>query len=313
MAEDVSSPPDKKLLVTLSEKGGSGVSLSTALEEAGEFPPYVVKMARIGQETGTLEAVMSSLSDYYDKENTLARTIKNAVTYPMVMVFMLVAVLFIILTRVMPVFEGVYRQLGTEISPVTQTAVAIGSLITGVALGALILLGGIGFILFLFSRKTGNMKFAEGALRMLKEKSAVSEILSRRRVAAILSATLESGLDGEKALDMCGDMINHKKTHEKILQGKMHYDNGASLYEALKKAEVFSGLDIQMIKVGSRSGNLDKVFKELSLKFEAEVDEAVDKAIGRFEPTLIVVLAVMVGLILLAVMMPLAGIMASIG
>lgn len=313
IAEDAVTVKEKEMLLRMSEEVGAGYSFATSLEKTGEFPLYVIKMSNIGQETGTLEVTMKSLAEYYEKEDSLARTLKNAITYPIIMVFMLVAVLFVILTKVMPVFEDVYAQLGAELSPITITAVHVGSIVSGVVLVAIFLLGVAALMTLIFSRKSGNLKFAEGVISFIKEKSLIADSMAKRRFAAILSTTIKSGLDTDKAIDMSADLIVQKKINRKIARVKEQLDKGATLYEALKTGNIFSGLDMQMIKVGSRAGKLDTVFNELSVKYETEVDQAIDSMIGKFEPTMVVILAVVVGLILLAVMMPLVGIMAAIG
>ena len=313
IAEDAVTEKEKEMLLKMSEEVGAGHSFALALEKTGEFPAYVVKMANVGQETGTLEFTMKSLADYYEKEHSLAQTLKNAITYPVIMVFMLVAVLFVILTKVMPIFEDVYAQLGAELSPVTMAAVQAGSIVSGIILAAIILLGAIALVTLIFSKKSGNLKFAEGIISFIKEKSLIADSMAKRRFAAILATTIKSGLDTDQAIDMAADLIVQKKINRKIIKVKDELEKGVTLYAALKTGNMFSGLDMQMIKVGSRSGKLDAVFKELSAKYEAEVDSAIDNMIGRFEPTMVVILAVIVGLILLAVMMPLVGIMAAIG
>lgn len=313
IAEDAPSNREKEMLLGMAEAVGHGSPLAAALEKTGEFPDYVVKMANVGQETGTLELVMQSLSEYYEKENSLAQTIKNAVTYPIIMIFMLVSVLFVLLTKVMPIFEQVYKQLGAELSPVTKTAVQVGSVLSGIILGVIILLGIIALVTLVFSRKSGHMKFAEGLLAFIKEKSRIADTLAKRRFAAILATTIKTGLDTEKAMEMATDLIVQQKTNMKIRKIKQELTKGVSLYEAMKAGQIFSGLDLQMIKVGSRSGKLDIIFRELAIKYEGEVDQTIENMIGRFEPTMVVILAVVVGLILLAVMMPLVGIMAGIG
>lgn len=72
----------------------------------------MIRMAKLGQETGTLDQMMKSLSDYYEKEDRLIKTLKNAVRYPAMMILMLLVVLFVLFVKVMPIFSKVYEQLG---------------------------------------------------------------------------------------------------------------------------------------------------------------------------------------------------------
>lgn len=116
MAEDAADEEEKKILLHMSEEVELGSPFSVVLEQVGSYPSYVIRMAKLGEETGTLDQMMASLSEYYEKEYILMKSIKNAVTYPVIMIFMLLVVLFVLFTKVMPIFESVYEQLGARLS-----------------------------------------------------------------------------------------------------------------------------------------------------------------------------------------------------
>ncbi|MBE6033106.1 MAG: type II secretion system F family protein [Clostridiales bacterium] len=313
LAEDAEGQSEKNMLLQMSEDVESGISLAAAMRKTALFPEYLTEMAQVGQETGTLETVMKSLAQYYEKEHLLAQTIKNAVTYPLIMVSMLMIVLFVLLTKVMPIFEEVYNQLGAQLSPITKNAVQIGTILSGAAIFAIILFVFISIGVVISSKKGYKVMWAEKLLENLKERSSVAITLSKRRITAVLAIAIKSGIDMEAGMDMAIKLISQKEIRNKLLEGKEKMELGGSMYDALKETQIFTGMDMQMIKVGNRSGKSDSVFEELSKKYEDEVDTAIDNLIMRFEPTMVVVLAVIVGLILLSVMMPLVGIMASIG
>ena len=108
----------------------------------------VVRMAKLGQQSGTLDQMMESLADYYEKEYYMMKNIRNAITYPVMMVGMLLIVLFVLFTRVMPVFEQVYAQLGVQMSPLSQAASRLGGILSGAALVVFVLLAvAVGLIL----------------------------------------------------------------------------------------------------------------------------------------------------------------------
>mgnify|MGYP000591588602 CR=1 FL=1 len=114
MAEDAASQGEKDMLLYMAEGVELGDPFFKVMEDTGVFPAYVVRMAKLGQQTGTMDQMMKSLSDYYEKEYRLLRAIKNAVTYPVMMVVMLLVVLFVLFSKVMPVFNKVYEQLGAD-------------------------------------------------------------------------------------------------------------------------------------------------------------------------------------------------------
>ncbi|WP_312647968.1 type II secretion system F family protein [Aminipila sp.] len=313
LAEDADNQTGKNMLLKMSEDVELGASLAVAIRKTGLFPEYLIEMAQIGQETGTLDTVMRSLAQYYEKESILAQTIKNAVTYPLIMVSMLMVVLFVLLTKVMPIFEEVYEQLGAQLSPITKHAVQIGTILSGTAIGAILLLVVISAGIVISSKRGHKMLWAEHLLESVKEKSSIAITLAKRRITAVLAISIKSGLEIDAGMEMAIKLISQKKIQEKLQDCKKQMELGTPLYDALKGTGIFKGMDMQMIKVGSRSGKSDVVFDELSKKYEGEVDLVIDSLIARFEPTMVVVLAIIVGLILLSVMMPLVGIMASIG
>lgn len=313
LAEDASTEQEKLMLINMAKRIEAGVPFAVTLQETEQFPIYIVKMAEVGEATGTLEGIMRSLADYYEKENMLAKLIKNAITYPMIMIVMLLLVLFVLLTKVMPIFESVYQQLGAQLSPITKSAMQIGSVLSGVLL-LISLIFAIFIAAALFFKKKGhNLKWTEQILNHIKGRSKIAYLLSKRRLSAILAISIQSGLSVEKGIEMAQDIVREKKIQEMMKECKNEIEKGELLYDALKTAELFGGIDLQMIKVGSQSGKLDQALFKMSQKYEDEVDTAVENMIARFEPTMVAVLGLTVGMILLAVMMPLVGIMATIG
>ncbi len=313
MAEDADSQKKKDMYNKMAEDIQLGVSLGKAMRDAGEFPEYLVEMSEVGYRTGTLERVMESLSDYYAREHRIGQSIKNAVTYPLMMVFMLLVVLFVLMSRVMPVFEDVYRQLGTEISPVTQKAAQIGTYITGAGIIAVIAVVLAVTVLSVSGKKTDQGSWFEKALVGIYNKGNIAAAMAKRRISSVMAISLTSGLKLEEGMEMAAGMIKQESIKNKLMKCKEDMEHGESMYDAIKNTGIFSGMDMQMIKVGNKAGKADRIFAEMTSKYEEQVNDSVENMIGKFEPTIVIVLAVVVGIILLAVMMPLVSIMASIG
>lgn len=313
MAEDAGSDWEKQMLTFLSEEVELGEPFFAALEKTGAFPAYVVRMAKLGQQTGTLDQMMESLSVYYEKEYELMRSVKNALTYPVIMIFMLLTVLFVLFTKVMPVFEGVYAQLGAQLSPVSLSAIRLGGLFSGAALALFLAAAVVALILYVASRFGKSFHLMERFLDAVKRKSRIALAIAGRRFTSVLALTLKSGLELEKGLELARELVENSRVEEQIQACAADLEGGSSYYEAMKKTGLFSGFQVQMLKVGTRSGRLDSVMEEISKSYEQEADTAIDNMLARFEPTMVAVLAVAVGLVLLSVMLPLAGILSAIG
>lgn len=313
MAEDAADEEEKEMLLFLAEEIELGEPFFCALEKTEAFPPYVVRMAKLGQQTGTLDQILSSLSEYYEKENRLLKSIKNAITYPIVMIFMLLVVLFVLFSKVMPIFEDVYAQLGAQISPVAKSAISLGGVFSGAALVVSCVLalavGGI----YVASRFGKKIRLVETMIDKVKRSSKIALATANRRFTAVLALTLKSGMELEKGMALAKELVENSKVAEQIQKCSEDLEVGTSYYQAMKETGLFSGFHIQMIKVGSRSGRLDDVMEEISKSYEQQADESIDNMIARFEPTMVAILAVAVGMILLSVMLPLVGVLSAIG
>lgn len=313
MAEDAATQEEKKMLLSMSEDAELGISFSVSLEKTGAFPPYVVRMANLGQQTGTLDQIMESLSVYYEKEYFMMRNVKNALTYPAIMTVMLLIVLFVLFTKVMPVFKNVYAQLGAQLSPVSETAIHLGGIFSGAALVIVAVLALAGLVIYLASLKGRHFRLVERLVEAVKRNSRIALAVANRRFTSVLALTLQCGMELEKGMELAAGLVENSRVKEQIEACGHDLEDGVSYYEAMKRTKLFGGFHIQMIKVGTRSGRLDTVMADISKDYEQQADESIDNMVSRFEPTVVAVLAVSVGLVLLSVMLPLAGILSAVG
>lgn len=313
MAEDAGCEDEKQLLLYMAEGAELGDPFFKVLEDAGTFPLYVVRMAKLGQQSGTLDQMMKSLSDYYEKEYRLLVNVKNALTYPIMMVVMLLVVLFVLFSKVMPVFDQVYEQLGAKMSPAARSAIRLGGLFSGAALIAAAVIALAVFGIWAASRFGHRITLVDKMVNYVKYHSRIALAIANRRFTSVLALTLKSGMEFEKGLELAGELVDNGKVAAQIERCGRTLETGASYYQAMKETGLFSGFYVQMIKVGSRSGRLDAVMEEISEDFEQAADQSMDNMLARFEPTIVAVLAVSVGLVLLSVMLPLVGVLAAIG
>ena len=313
MAEDAGCEDEKQLLLYMAEGAELGDPFFKVLEDAGTFPLYVVRMAKLGQQSGTLDQMMKSLSDYYEKEYRLLVNVKNALTYPIMMVVMLLVVLFVLFSKVMPVFDQVYEQLGAKMSPAARSAIRLGGLFSGAALIASAVIALAVFGIWAASRFGHRISLVDKMVNYVKCHSRIALAIANRRFTSVLALTLKSGMEFEKGLELAGELVDNGKVAAQIEKCGRTLETGASYYQAMKDTGLFSGFYVQMIKVGSRSGRLDAVMEEISEDFEQAADQSMDNMLARFEPTIVAVLAVSVGLVLLSVMLPLVGVLAAIG
>lgn len=313
MAADAVSEEEKTLLTEMAEVLEAGEPLYSALEQTGKFPPYVVKMAKLGHQTGSVAEVMEELSVYYEKEYIMMQNIRRAIAYPIVMAGMLLVVLFVLFTRVMPVFEQVYAQLGMQLSPVSEAALRFGSIIIVALLAAFAAAIALLAAAWLAASAGCGIGWLDRLKEFIKRRSHTSLMAAYRRFTSVLALAEGCDLDLEQGLELAKELADNSRVAEKLTVCIEKLEDGCSGADAIKESELFEGVQLQMIKVGIRSGHLEEILKNISEHYEQQADASIDEMIARIEPTMVIVLGVVVGLVLLTVMLPLAGSLAGIG
>lgn len=313
MAEDVHTEEEKEILSEMANNLRMGYSFSETVKKAGCFPSYAEEMIYLGEQTGTLEVTLNGLSIHYEKEHKLAEGLRRALTYPAMMICMLLVILFVLFVKIMPVFTDVYEQLGASIPPVTQAAINFGGIVSSAALIVIAILAA--FVLFVkVSGASGKRPaFAESILNSINKKSQISRMTALRRFCSIISVTLRCGLRTDEGFAIAERMVEHPDVTAQIQKARKAVVEGTTFYDAVKDAGLFSGFDLQLIRVASRAGKLDTILGKIADDYDEKTADALDTMVARIEPVIVTVLAVAVGLVLLSVMLPLAGVLSAIG
>ncbi len=288
-------------------------NLYEALSGAGIFPMYMVEMVKIGETAGKLDDVMEGLGQYYARESKVRSSVKSAIIYPVVMVAMMAVVIGVLVSRVLPIFDRVFRNLGTEMNA-SMTAVMNFGMVTGrvvlILVAVLMVLVIAGFILY----KTGHGQTVNRVVsRLFGPIRRVMEKTSSGRFASVLSMMLTAGFPVGEAITMSARVLTDDRTRAKV--EKCAHDlneEGVELPKAIADAALFEPMYNKMIQVGYYAGQMDRVMRRIADIYEEEIDDGIRRLVGLIEPSLVAVLAVVIGGILLAVMLPLASIMSSI-
>ncbi len=312
LLEDSTNEKEKELLKIMNDTLLSTGSFYLAVQDAKVFPEYMLQMIQLGEQTGKLDNVMDSLAEYYEKEHSLSLSLKNAITYPFLMILMMIVVILVLITKVMPVFHQVFNQLGTEMSGASLALLNFGqflnrhSLIFGIILVVLAL-----FLIFLFKTPKGQKYF-----RWLLEKNPsfrkLQDLMSARRFASGMALTLSSGLTPLECLHLSIPLVTNSNFRERLDKCEQEVSAGAGLCEALLSQHIFTGLYAKMTFIGAKTGVMDEIMEKISGQYEDEINEGLTKVVAAIEPTLVIVLSLIVGVILLSVMLPLISIMAGL-
>lgn len=312
MLEESTSSEEQELLTTMQKTLFETGNFHQALASVNAFPDYMLQMVYIGEQTGKLDEVMSALADHYEREASIAQSIRNAVTYPLIMICMMLLVIIVLITKVMPIFNQVFRQLGSEMTGFSKAILNLGAALNRYSSVFMVILALL-VILALYITRTqkGRAWFSRFTSRFTWTR-ALSEKMAACRFASGMALTLSSGLNPTECLELTSGLTDNADFRKKLAQSGEHMGDGADLSHALLEAGVFSGVYARMASIGSKAGVLDEVMGDIADKYQDEIDQKITGLIATLEPTLVIILSLIVGMILLSVMLPLMGIMSSL-
>lgn len=309
--DDSQTERGKEILTFLYKDMEESGSLAHAMEQSGAFPASAAAYVRTGEETGCLDEVMKGLSAFYAKEIQITDQIQSAVAYPLVMLGMMTAVIVILLVKVLPVFRQVFRQLGLEMSWISGALLGIGETLSRYSTAFLVLLAAmIGFILFLVLHPKGQELIRKIVCRFPGMKE-IPVNLDYSRLCQCISLGIRSGLSPELCVELAGAVVSQTETREKLASIQKQLAEGYGFIEAITESGLFKAMELRLISLGFQAGASDEVMEKLAEQYEEKSTDSVSHIVSILEPTIVIVLSILVGLVLLSVMMPLLGLLSE--
>lgn len=311
MLDESEGGEEKALLTDMEKVVGETGSLSRAIEESGVFPDYFVEMAKMGETTGKMDSVLTNLAAHYSREMAISSAIRSAVTYPLMMVAMMLVIIIVLVTEIMPVFNRVFKQLGGTMDGLSAGFLAVGTFLKahGVIL-LLILLAIVIYLIVLNKSSWGRVRRNNLLYKSRRFKSIHSKIATSR-FASAMAMTLSSGMDVMQALDVSGRIVDAPDFEKKVEKCKDSFAESMDIGKAFSLSGIFGGLYGRMAILGAKTGNMENVLEKVATTYQEEADEEINDLIAVVEPTLVIILSVIVGIILLSVMLPLLNIMSG--
>ncbi len=311
LSEDSTTEEGKAFLLGLNETLEMTGDFTTTLEESGVFPSSMISYVRLGERTGCLDEVFAILTHYYQQEIEMQTAIKSAVSYPLLMLGMMVAVIVILLIKVLPVFSQVFREMGLEMSGISGGLFAFGQAMQRYSFVFItffvVLLAGIAFLLF---TAKGKEVFNKIILK-LPHFQKIPAAMDYSRLAQGISMGLRSGLGQEQSMDMAQELISVPHVKAQLAQATEMIREGESFSKSLNSSGLFGGMEARLISIGFTTGSGDEVMQNLAIRYQEESTNLIDEAISVLEPTIVIVMTLLVGLVLLSVMMPLLGVLSE--
>jgi type IV pilus assembly protein PilC len=265
-----------------------------------------VNMVEAGETGGILDTILQRLSTYIEKNVKLQRAVKSALVYPVGVLTVAGGVITLLLWKVVPIFATLFAGLGVDLPLPTKIVIALSNFV-GSIFGLLILVA-LGVAIFGIKVWYGTPQ-GRFVLDTIILKLPVLGILMRKIAVARFTRTLgtliSSGVPILEGLDITAKTAGNAVVERALQQVRKSLEEGKSLTEPLRDAQVFPGMVTQMIAVGEQTGAMDAMLQKIADFYEEEVDAAVKDLLTALEPIMIVFLGLVVGGVVISMYLPL--------
>ncbi|MGN6221459.1 MAG: type II secretion system F family protein [Microbacterium sp.] len=299
---------DKRLqpaLVQVQADVESGSSFSAALARHPQtFPPLMLSIVKVGEAGGFLGSALGSIADNYQREAELHNKIRAAVTYPAIVLVIAIIGVLVMVTFVVPIFEGMFKGLGSELPLPTQILVTISQNMWWI-LPTIVLVVIVAVIWWRANRHTEQYRrFVDPIKLKMPVFGKLTTKIAVARFARNLSMMLNAGVPIIQALAIVGQASNNWKIEQAVRDVQESIRQGRSFAAPLAKADVFPAMVPQMVSVGEESGTLVDMLSSIADFYEDEVETATAQLSSTIEPILIVGLGIVIGGMVISLYLP---------
>ena len=303
-----------KILDTVRNDVETGLSLSDALgKHPGDFPPLMLSLIRAGETGGFLEGSLESVANNYEAELKLRGTIKSALTYPVVVLIMAILAVFGMLIFIVPIFQKMFEDLGSQLPLPTQLLVVLSGLMVYIV--PIVVIGGVAF--GIWWKKNKNTERVRKVVDPLKLKLPVfGDLMTKVAIARFtrnFGTMMAAGVPILRSLAIVGSTSGNYVIEKSLIKVQESVRTGASIAAPLAEEPVFPSMVTQMISVGEDSGALEPMLNKISDFYDAEVESTTEQLTALIEPLMIAFIGVVIGGMIVALYMPVFSIFESIG
>ncbi len=303
----------KKVMQDVKRAVETGSSFSAACAQHPKvFSPFFVRMAKVGEEVGNLEMMLQQVSVQMEKEEQIKRKVRGAMMYPTFVLVIAAVAIFALLYFVIPAMDMLFSQIGGNLPIITRIVLAAANFLQANILYILLILV-VTIVLVSWYRKTEGGKKGMGSL-VLKIPIIGNVVLigAMTQMARNISIMVRGGISLTECLDLMVETTDNFPIRLALEKVRTKVHAGEALSVSIARQRIFPTLFSQVVGVGEASGRLESNLDVLADFYEAEADRAVSRATGLLSPIMVVGCGIMVGLIAMAIYMPIYSLMGQL-
>lgn len=286
-----------------SVKKGSNIA-DAMLDKKSKFPRLLGAMVATGEETGTLEDVLSSMAVFYEREHKINQKIKNASTYPAIVAGLSFVMLFLFTSFIIPQMMESIMDVGGEVPFITKFVMSVGQFMSKFWWLVLIMIMGVSYVL---------LQYIKAPLGRIQKDKIINQIpllgkginsIVSMRFSRALYLFISTGYPLLQGLDHIKASVNNSIAEKAIMGAKEGIIKGETLAENLEKYHYFDSVLIQMIAIGEQTGQLETISNQMADFYEQESDIYLSRLVAMIEPIMIIGVGIVVGILVISVFLP---------
>lgn len=306
VAEGLENPSMREVVLGIKGEVEGGNTFAGALRKYPQyFDRLFCSLVESGEQAGALETMLDRVAIYKEKSEALKQKIKSAMKYPATVIVVAIIVTIILMVKVIPVFEDLFAGFGAELPAFTQFVVNMSKWMQKYWF---VLIMGIAFVIVAFMKaKEKSLKFRDFLDKMSLKMPIFGDLIYKAiiaRYSRTLATTFAAGVPLIDALESTAGATNNVVYEQAVLKIRDDVATGQQLQFAMRNADKFPAMAIQMVAIGEESGALDSMLDKVATHFENEVDTAVDGLTAMMEPLIMAILGVLIGGLVIAMYLP---------
>ena len=305
LAAETTNKPFRKVLEDVRDAITGGASFADSLTRHPHvFDRLYVAVIRAGELSGSLPQVLDTLTVYLEKTADLRRKVKGAIAYPIVILTVALLVVFVMVVKIVPIFQGVYARANATLPAPTRVLVAISDAVRDSTLTVLVVLILVAIGTFAaLQTEAGRRLFDRFKLNVPIFGTLIRKAIMAR-VCRTLSVLLNSGIPLIEAMETVSKVAGNKVVEEAMATATQRMRDGGSIAETLRETGQFPSMVTQLVATGEESGTLPGMLAKAALYYEQQVDSAVATLSTLIEPIMIVIMGAIAGSIIFALYLP---------
>ncbi len=282
-----------------------GASFSQALEShAGYFPGLYISTIKAGEESGTMDIMLARALELMEREEKIKQGVREAVRYPIFVMFAMALAFIVVITFVIPKFAGMYSSYGADLPWATRLLITVNYIFSNYWPFLIIVLPALVTIIWRMRLTPWGKKGFDYAILSIPLMGAVIIKTILSRFCNILSTLLSAGIPLSQAMGILRTSIDNHHFSKVIEQMADNLLGGRDLVQPMRDSKYFGSMVVQMFSIGLESGSLETLLSETARHYDAEIEHDTKKLTGRIEPILTVLIAAAVLILALAIFMP---------